>query len=110
MNRLVRLVLLVAWLVGALAAGYTVEPGPTAPTDGERVVVRTEWVELTAERDRLVLAMGQGEAAWRVATPVPSFAQSWLRSPETTPPPTAHTSVAERAIIILFDSNCSPRS
>jgi hypothetical protein len=109
MNRLVRLVLLVAWVAGALAAGYTVEPGSSAPSGGERVLVRTEWVEFTAERNRLVLAMGHGEAAWRVATPVPSFAKSWLWGPETTPPSASRTSVAERAIVILFPSNCSPR-
>ena len=56
MNRLVRLFFLLVWLAGAIVGGYTVEPTPPAPSDDERVVVRTEWVELTAESDRVVEA------------------------------------------------------
>jgi len=109
MNRLVRLVLLVAWVVGAVAAGCTVEPVPLAPSDDKRVVVRTEWVELTATNERIVLAVGDGKTGWRVATPVPSFAKPWLPVPETIPTSTSSTSVVERTIVILFESNRSAR-
>jgi hypothetical protein len=80
MNRLARLLLLVAWLSGVLAGGYTVDPAPSS--ERARVVAQTDWVGLTTTGDRVVLVAGHGEAAWRIAAPVPPFVQQWLRGLE----------------------------
>jgi hypothetical protein len=78
MKRLVRLLLLVAWLAGAVAGGYTVDPVPSGRQAGH-VLVQTDWAGLTTTGDRVVLVVGRGENAWRVAAPVPLFLEQWLR-------------------------------
>jgi hypothetical protein len=95
MNRLARLLLLVAWLAGALMGGYTVDPVP--PSERSRVVAQTDWAGLTTTGDRVVLVVGHGDTAWRVAAPVPPFIQQWVRGLEKqgprSRPPTVMNSV-----------------
>ena len=79
MKRLARLLLLVAWLAGALTGGYTVDP---TPSERGCVVVQTDWVGLTTTGNHVVLVVGHGDAAWRIAAPVPPFVQQWIRGLE----------------------------
>ena len=95
MKRLARLLLLVAWLSGALTGGYAVDPAPLS--ERGRVVAQTDWAGLTTTGDRVVLVVGHGDAAWRVAAPVPPFIQRWVRGLEKrgprSRPPTVMNSV-----------------
>jgi hypothetical protein len=79
MTRLVRLLFLVAWLAGAVASGYTVEPATTGPSERVYVVSRTDWAGLTVRTDQIVLWMGRGPSQWCVATPTPAFVADWFR-------------------------------
>ena len=95
MTRLVRILLLVAWLAGIFPGGAPQGPTARGPdvlraADPVRVVVDTDLVRLTVDRTRIRLVVGPwGRAMWRVSVPRPDVrsatAAPTARSPATPP-------------------------
>jgi hypothetical protein len=86
MTRLTRLLLLAAWIVGAVTGGLTVQPDAPAATDNVRVVAETSWARLTTQGTRVVLTVGRGDHQWRAAAPLPTALRNGLREAGDTAP------------------------
>lgn len=75
MQRLVQLLVVAAWIAGAVVGGLPDQPTASAPTDeSAHVLVDTEYAQLEVNRSRTTLTITTPwQSTWRATAPTPAM-------------------------------------
>lgn len=99
MKRLVQILFIAAWLVGAVAGHLPRQPSASGAEDGSmHLLVDTEYARLGADQSQIVLSVElSGHAEWRATAPMPA-----LLAPKWSEAPSSQSGTAAQRAVVTF--------